>query len=260
MGHVTGFARFVGAVGVRLLGIAAAMLPKRWWPWLDERVPASASTGMASAATLLLAGAIGIPGFLDYAGYTASAHNLAAIQGAERHAELDTEGALRRVPMAFNALALPMFLALTPLGWLTTYLAVSGLLRSIAAVTGDSFGDPLMTGIDAAVVRSTRRARDERERLRRTALEGREMPDRLVGAAQLGIAGAEFVLVASRRKPDWDAGTVVITPDGTAYRVGRIEDRTIAGQLRTLYTLTEHKDLEAFRRVVHYELPPGRRT
>jgi hypothetical protein len=29
----------------------------------------------------------------------------------------------------------------------------------------------------------------------------------------------------------------------------------VEGRLRTFYPLTEHKDFEAFRRVVHYELP-----
>ena len=41
----------------------------------------------------------------------------------------------------------------------------------------------------------------------------------------------------SRPKPDWDKGTVVLTGDGTAYRVGVIEQRTIAGALGGLVFL-----------------------
>ena len=85
-------------------------------------------------------------------------------------------------------------------------------------------------------------------------LEGPEIPDRVVPGAQVGLPDALLVVVASRRKPDWDAGTVVITP-GSIYRVGTIVERTIRGRLRTLYPLTEHKDFEAFRRTVHYDMP-----
>jgi hypothetical protein len=56
------------------------------------------------------------------------------------------------------------------------------------------------------------------------------------------------------RKPGWDRGTVVFTPE-TAYRIGEPVEKTIAGRLRTLYPLTEHNDLEAVRRSVHYDLP-----
>jgi hypothetical protein len=68
------------------------------------------------------------------------------------------------------------------------------------------------------------------------------------------MPGVDLVIVASRVKPGWDKGTVVLSGDKT-YRVGSIEERTIAGRLRTLYPLTEHKDFEVFRRTVRYELP-----
>ena len=68
------------------------------------------------------------------------------------------------------------------------------------------------------------------------------------------MRGVDLVIVASRVKPGWNKGTVVMSAT-KAYRVGTVEERTIAGRLRTLYPLTEHKDLEVFRRTVHYDLP-----
>ena len=252
MGHVIGFARFAGT-GVRF---ALGTLAARLWPSLDLHVPASGAAAVSAGATILVACAIGIPGFLRYAGYTASAHNTAALHRWESgNPALDNEGALRRVPMGLNMLALPMFLFLTPLGWATMYLGATGTLRLASAILDEGVGDPILTGLDAMVARSRRGARRTLEGRQREAMEGPEMPDRIVSGAPLGIA-ADLVIVASRRKPGWDAGTVLLTEDGTAYRVGAIEERTIGGRLRTLYPVTLHNDLETFRRVIHYELPP----
>jgi hypothetical protein len=146
------------------------------------------------------------------------------------------------------------FLFFTPWGWLTLYLTFSGVLRAAAAAFSESFGDPLLTGLDALVLGTARRARASRVRARREALEGPEVPDRVLPGSKLGMPGVDVVIVASRVKPEWDKGTIVISATKT-YRVGTIEERTIAGRLRTLYPLTEHKDFEVFRRTVHYELP-----
>ncbi len=261
MGHISGFAGF-WAGGVRVaIGTLAALLPRRLWDTLDLYVPASRSAAVSGAATVLLAAAIGIPGFLSYAGYTASAHNVAALSGAATgNPAFDNEDALRRMPMAMNMLALPMFLFLTPAGWATVYLGATGALRLASALLDEGVGDPVLTGIDALARRTIAGSRAKAAHLARETEEGPEMPDRIMSAAQLGIAGADFVIVASRKKPDWDTGTVLLTSGGAAYRVGAVEDRTIAGRLRTLYGVTVHKDLEAFRRVVRYELPPGRQT
>ena len=246
----------------RVLGVFAALLPSRWWPWLDQHVDASAGAAASGVLTVLASMAIGIPGFLRYVELLAAANNTAAVEVATRNPDVFDNNAaavLRGAPTSMTALALPLFLFTTPLGLLALYLAVSGLLRSIAPLVEGGFGDPILTGIDKVAVGVRTRGAARLARSRREALEGPEMPDRIMSAAQLAIPDADFVIVSSRRKPDWDRGTVVQTSDGTAYRVGAIQDRTIAGRLRTLYSMTEHKDLEVFRRVVQYELPPGRR-
>jgi hypothetical protein len=260
MGHAAGLADLVTGGFGRVIGILAAMLPSRWWPWLDFYVPATSSAVLASIVTLLAGMAIGIPGFLSYAQDAASAINTVAWETAKQNPDTENVGALLRgAPAAFSALSLMLFLFTTPTGWLTMYLGAGGLLRSVSAAIEGGFGDPLLTAVDAIAFSARRRTMTTLDRVRRERLEGPEMPDRIMGAAQLNIKGAELVIVASRPKPDWDKGTVVLTGEGTAYRVGLIEQRTIAGRLRTLYPLTEHKDLEAFRRFVRYELPPGRK-
>lgn len=262
MGHVTGLIAFFANGVRRVLGVAAAMLPRRWWPELDWYVPASGSAQLCAVLTVIAGGTLAIYGFLTYASQLSSDILDAAWDAAQRNPQRDeTIGvALRSGPMAFMSMALPLFLFTTPLGWLSMYLVVTGVVRAVAGVFEDgAFGDPLLTGIDKAVLGGARRGRARLERAQRDTLAGPEMPDRVMSAAQLGIEGADFVVVSSRPKPDWDKGTVVMTEQG-AFRVGAIEERTIAGRLRTLYPLTEHKDFEVFRRTVHYELPPGRRT
>lgn len=259
MGHVIGFAGFWASGVRRVLGIGAAMLPARWWSGLDPVVPATASAWLAGIVTLAAGAAVGIPGFLAYAQEAASGVNDVAVEAARQNPDYaNADALLRGAPQAFSALWLPLFLFTTPTGWATMYLGLTGLLRAVAPVVDEGFGDPILTGVDALVRRTRRGTRRKLEHIQREAMEGPEMPDRIMSSTQLGMTAADFVIVTSRRKPDWDTGTVLLTGEGTAYRVGAIEERTIAGRLRTVYAVTLHKDLETFRRVVNYELPPGR--
>jgi len=242
-----------GARGV--VGVACAMLPRRYWPALDEHFPATQAAAVAGIVTLLAGAAIGIPGFLHHAGRQSDA-NADAV--ASRYTM--TEAAdNRRLLSGANGLALFTFLLLTPAGWATTYLGITGFVRAAGAWFDDPHGDFLLTLADAAWTRN-RRNRDARHsRAAREGLEGPEVPDRVVPGSQIGLPDAELVIIASRRKPGWDAGTVVLT-EGPSYRVGTIVERTFHGRLRTLYPLTEHKDFEAFRRTVRYDMRAPNRT
>jgi hypothetical protein len=246
MGHITGFAAFLGD-GVRLmLGLFASMLPKRLWPSLDLDVPATGSASFSGLVTFFVAVIIGVPGFLRYLEDLTDKVNRAALASPDLAAA--GTGSVLLVLGFFT------FLFLTPLGWLTMYLGLTGLVRAVAGFIGDGFGDPLLTAADSLVIRVSHSSRTKASQRRRESLEGPEIPDRVVKGAHLGMAGVDLVIVASRQKPAWGKGTVLLTGQG-AYRVGTIEERTIAGRLRTLYPLIEHKDLEVFRRTVRYELP-----
>ena len=154
------------------------------------------------------------------------------------------------MPLAFFA-----FLFFTPTGLAALYLSLSGLFRAATAWADDPRGDPILSGTDALVHRiRSRHATRQAIRLREQ-LEGREVPDRLLTGASAGFPEADFVVVASRRKPEWTPGTIVISGD-TWYRLGAAAQRDTPVGLRTLYPLSEVKDLQVMRRSVVYELPP----
>lgn len=243
-----------------IAGVTAAALPKRWWPTLDPYIPVTDSASIAAILTILTAGAIGVPGFISHATEQVSLNNrailVAATDQASRPASEETvsERDWGRMFTGASGLSLFTFIFLTPAGWASTYLGISGTWRGIAAALDDPFGDPILTGFDALVLHGARRTRTRVARHQRESLEGPEVPDRVVRGSHIGIAGAELVIISARRKPLWDDGTVV-DAGGRWFRVSSIEERTIGGWLRTLYGLTEHRDHEVFRRRVRYEMP-----
>lgn len=244
-----------------IAGVAAATLPKRWWPTLDLYIPVTDSASISAILTILVAGAIGVPGFISHTTEQVSLNNQAILDQATDQAsrpvsaETVSDQDWGRAFVGASSLSLFTFIFLTPAGWASTYFGISGTWRAVAAAVDDPFGDPILTGFDALVLRGAHRTRTRVARHQRDSLEGPEIPDRVVRGSHIGIAGAELVIVSARRKPLWDVGTVVDTGDRW-FRVSSIEERTIGEWLRTLYGLTEHRDLESFRRRVRYELPP----
>jgi hypothetical protein len=226
----------------RVAAIAAAMLPVRYWSAFDSYMPVTSSAVLSGIVTLLAGAAIGIPGFIGHASAQASASNEFMLKAATGP---QGGGVTTALPVAMTSLSLFTFLLMTPAGWASMYLGLSGFTRALSAVCDDPRGDLILSLIDSAAAGTSRNLKARRAASRRLALEGPEAPDRIVRGSQI---------VSSRRKPDWDAGTVVIS-EQTAYRVGPIVERQIHGRLRTLYPLTEHNDLEVFRRTVRYELP-----
>jgi hypothetical protein len=170
------------------------------------------------------------------------------------YAETQVKGEDMPLTSALSGLSLFTFILLTPQGWLSTYLTLSGLVRSVGSQVDDPHGDLLLTAADAGIRgiarASAARAREER----RHRLEGPRVRDRVVAGADLDVPDADLVVIASRVKDDWDLGTVVLSEDG-AFRIVGVEDRTIDGRLRRLYALARHTDLEAFRKTVRYTLP-----
>jgi hypothetical protein len=244
--------------GLRFLAaMVASLLPFRLW----DRLPSSFSMVRASFASAIvvffLGAAIGLPGWYHHMKVHVSASNAALLKLAEQQiASGMREGDPKEVRFetGLNALALFTFLLLTPKGWLTMYLGGTGGFRMICAWLEDPIGDPVLTGLDYILYRRRERRRARRDREARDALEGPETPDRIVSSARAEIPGCDLVIVSSRRKPGWARGVVVYTGT-TCYRIGDPVERTIAGNVRTLYPLTEHKDLEAVRKSVHYDIP-----
>lgn len=234
-----------------MAAIPASLLPHRLWQRLPWWLSPDAAAFLAGILTLMAGMAIGIPGFLAHAGANVSMANQGVLDAAMRDA---TVGYDRGMVSGFAGLSIFTFLLLTPAGWVTLYLVGSGAVRAGAAWFDDPVGDPILTGLDYLLVGRGER-RQEREKLRtRAALEGPETPDRVVSSATAGIAGCDLVVVTARRKAGWERGVVVYTATA-CYRIGDPVERTVAGNLRTLYPLTEHKDLEAVRKSVNYDMP-----
>lgn len=234
-----------------IVGLLAAWLPYRRWRALPIWMLAERAAFASGVLTLLAGAAIGIPGFLEHAGANVSFLNETMVGEAQRNIGVSYN---RGMVMGFSGLSIFTFLFLTPTGLLTLYLIVSGGIRAAGAWFDDPIGDPILTAIDYAVAGGVERHRHERLQRHRAALEGPEVPDRVVTAASAGLPACDLVIVASRRKPGWENGTTVFTAD-RAYRIGSPVEKTIAGRLRTLYPLTEHKDFEAIRKSVHYDVP-----
>ena len=226
----------------------AALLPFRLWQRLPSWLPLEPAAVLSGFATILGGAAIGIPGFLEHMAATVSLAN---------ETMLKYDFFNRGLASGFSGLSIFTFLLLTPKGWLTLYLLGTGTLRMAAAWFEDPIGDPILTLIDSKLLHGHERRTMKRERTSREALEGPAIPDRVVSSEKAGIPDCDLVIVASRKKPGWERGVVVFTP-AVIYRIGEPVERMVAGHLRTLYPLSEHKDLEAVRKSVEYDLPTAR--
>jgi hypothetical protein len=234
-----------------VVAVLAAWLPQRFWGALPIWIPVERAAFASGILTIFAGAAIGIPGFLEHAGANVSFLNQTLVTEGRRNADVDYN---RGMVQGFAGLSIFTFLFFTPTGLVTLYLLGSGAARAGGAWFDDPIGDPMLTGIDYAVAGGRDRHRRDARRRRREALEGPEVPDRVVTPAAAGLPGCDVVIVASRLKPGWENGVTVFTANA-AYRIGQPVERTVAGRLRTLYPLSEHTDFEAVRKSVIYDLP-----
>lgn len=247
MQDASGAGRWVAAV-------FAGLLPRALWPRLEGAFIPVHLVSVPSAAMQLLVGfALGVPSFLLYARRVANENTdlMLAAASLRQAGGGDVTSAMGVGGTMVSPFAFALF---TPAGLVSTYLAGAGLVRLVAAITEEPFGDPILTGLHrlGAYARSRRAAAVSI--VRRTALEGEEVPDRVVTGAAAGHPAAEFVVVASRRKPGWEEGVLVVTGRGW-FRIGRIFEEYHDGGLRTLYPLVRSPQSEVMRRAVRYELP-----
>ena len=218
-----------------IAALVAGLLPRRHWADID--LPIEQRATLSGLLTLLGGAALGITGFFAYL-------------------ERVLESAFF-VPSAYMMVAYFGYLFLTPRGLFSLYLVASGLVRAVSAWIDEPFGDPILTGVDTLLHR-TRRASVARSRHReRTAAEGADEPDRRYPGTWADLPDVDFVVVAARRKPDWTAGTFVITPDGW-FTLGQPFDRPMMHGLRTIYPLSALTTMDVLRKGVTYDLPPLR--
>jgi hypothetical protein len=177
------------------------------------------------------------------------------IAGRQSAGTLGGQDVTGGAPVALSMLSWITFALGTPLGWLSTYLVVTGLVRCVAAGVDERRGDPIVGLVRGLASRIGQRRRQARAEAAFVALAGPEVADRLVPADRLGITGADLVVVASRPKPEWTPGTVLDCGDRWL-RVGEAIHRSFPVGVRTLYPLADMPHSAVFRRVVPYVLPP----
>lgn len=203
------------SIGRLVAGTLAALLPARYWPDLDRWFPVT-GCAMFSAALTACAGAT-----------------------------LATYGYLTSLPLTVVA-----FATATPLGWASSYLWWTGVLRVASAIAEEPRGDPLLTLIDSVSQRQKQQWHAATDLRDRTSREGPEVRDQVVPGSEAGIDAA-WVVLASRRKSAWRLGTTVVM-DEDWYRVASIDDLVVNGCLRTAYALVPHTAAEVARDIVYY--------
>jgi hypothetical protein len=241
-----------------IVAMFAAVLPKRWWHELEEHLPVRQAAVMSGLVTFLVAVAIFIPAFLNFAQANAGhAVDLMLEATGWRPPATDTGPVSVETAQTSWLAGFPsifVFALFTPLGIFSTYLAITGLLRAVSAFVDDARGDPLLTTIDTLVARFRSRGKDQRATEARRRLEGDEVADLVITGAAAGLRGAELVVVASRQKDGWEAGTILITQEKW-YRIGSPVERDTPTGLRTLYPLNEAGEMEVLRTGIQYDLP-----
>lgn len=247
--HLATVARGVAAV-------FAGVLPRRYWNALPQ-LPIGRLTMVSAIVTMACGWAIGVPGFFAYSERMGriAAELTIKVAEAQLKGELPEDPALNVAPIQMSVLTPFAFALFTPVGLIATYLIVSGLARVTMGIVDQAIGDPILTGVDAIIHRTARRARHRRHHRAREREEGAEAVDRLYTGEWAGLTGVDFVVVASRRKPDWEEGAFVITSEKW-YTLGAPFDLRLPEGLRTVYPLKEQTQNDVLRRGVPYELPP----
>ena len=241
-----------------LAALFAGLAPSRYWRSLERHLPIRSAAAASGTLTLLAGVALGARGFFTFATELADANNRWMLTRLVDHpSRADTTVAL--VPYGMSILTFFIFIFFTPTGLLATYLTASGTLRAAGAWFDDPHGDYILTALDWAATTMFRKNAAERREIGRRKLEGDETPDVLQTGEWAGLADVDFVVLASRRKAEWDAGAIILTSTDW-YRLGVPFDTQTPAGLRTAYPLKKMDTVEVVRRGIQYELPRLRGT
>lgn len=235
-----------------LIALVAGAAPRRLWHRLEPQLPLAAAAVHAGLFTFALGFVIGVPGFFAYAEGAADSNNAWMLRSINLVDAKDVND-VTTGPVAISILTPFAFLCLTPLGLLTTYFITTGALRAVSAMVDDPRGDPILSAAHWGATPLTAQIKRDARRHARERLEGPEVPDRLVTGESAGLT-ADYVVIASRRKTEWEAGAIILTSTDW-YRVGTPIEAEMENGLRTLYPLTKLDAVEVVRRGIQYELP-----
>jgi hypothetical protein len=236
----------MGTIVRFVVGVVATLLPARYWTRVNARgIPVFP---VLSPLICLAAGlVIGLPHIYRHLLVSASsAQRMVAIAGSSDErtavAQAQTLSLLSAIGVVF-----------TPLGFLSIWLTLSAAARLLGAYLGEPFGDPAVSGVDWLARELRRRASAALSAIRTRARYGRHETDRVMDAAACGVGDADVVVIASRPKPGWTAGAVVLTEDGY-YALLRPFEVVVDGHQRIGYPLVRKRDFEIVRKVFRYDL------
>jgi hypothetical protein len=242
-----------------IAAIPAGLAPRRYWPSIDVHVPVFRAALLSAIATFFLAAIISVPAFFQYlhAAVAPAGEKMLDLYGLKGRTGVSspesTTAAIQLVQITTPMLPF-LFIFTTWQGLISLYLTLTGALRMVAWYIDDPWGDPALTMVDNVVRRAWTASRERDARILRERREGTAVPDVLMTGADVGLADADLVVIASRRKPEWDAGAIVVTDDKW-FKLGAAVEQQMPGGWRTLYPLTELHHHEVLRRAVRYTLP-----
>ncbi len=224
----------------------------RMWRRLEPPLPLRSAAWMSGLLTSCIGFAIDVKGTLNLV-FAASSSRAAALLGAAPPENRLLEG-LGLAGPAMGLLTIIYFPLGTRLGLFATYLTLSGAFRAISSWFDEPRGDPLLSTAHWVVTTLLENNRRTRARLAREKLEGPETPDMLRTGEWAGLQGADYIVLAARRKPEWSAGAIIMT-SSEWYRLGFPFDIDTPAGLRHAYPLTIMETVEVVRRGIQYELP-----
>jgi len=233
--------------------VAAGIAPRGVWPALERQLPLRSAAAASGLVTLLTGFFIGVGGFFTFATQLASANNNWMLAQVAAPATTG-DAAVGLVPYGVSVLTLFIFIFFTPTGLFALYLTASGTLRAISAWFDDPSGDFVLSGLQWAATTMFEKNRRERGQIARERLEGADAPDVLQTGAWAGLPDADYVVLAARRKAEWNAGAIVLTSSDW-YKLGVPFDIQTPAGLRTAYPLKKMETVEVVRRGIQYELP-----
>ena len=247
------FERFAD-IGLWWAAVVLGAAPRRVWHRLEPPFPLSRTATAAGVLTIVVGFVLGVPGYFAFAEQLGSANNdwmlrqLAAAPGPN-------DAAVGMVPYGISMLSLFLFLFVTPTGLLAVYLVTSGTIRAVAASLDveDARGDFVLSAAHRVWTRGWAELWQWYARAARGRLEGEERPDMLQTGEWAGV-DADYVVLASRRKPEWTAGAIILTSSDW-YKLGVPFDIDTPAGLRTAYPLKKMEAVEVVRRGIEYELP-----
>ncbi len=239
-----------------LVAVVAGLAPRRFWTTLEIHLPLRSAAVVSGLVTLLTGVFLGVGGFLAFGGQLAGANNDWMLRQFTVAPARDN-AVIGLVPYGMSVVTLFIFLFFTPTGLLALYLMTSGTLRAISAWLDDPMGDPALTSIHWAVTTLFEKNRRERRQIARERLEGANAPDVLRTGEWAGLPGVDYVVLAARKKAEWDAGAIILTSSDW-YRLGVPFDLQTPDGLRTAYPLKKMDTVEVVRRGIQYELPRRR--